>query len=101
MEPKHVTGLPPLDYVRALRDMGAKFVRLGDAHIEFSETATTPAITLRPTIGTHDLRTFAIPRSLIDPDDIEADVADAELTEEDAAKRAKEEFEKILLASAD
>lgn len=99
MEQEHVTGLPPLDYVRALRDMGAKFVRLGDAHIEFGELATTPAITLRPATA-HAVRAFA-QQSLVDPDDAEADVADAELTEEDAAKRAKEEYEKILFASAD
>jgi len=100
-------SLPPLEYVKALRDLGATFVRLGDAHIEFvpmhkpsNDERKIEAKALVSASSTLDRATLYT-ASLVDPIDVEADVADAELSEEDKAKKTREEFDRILFASAD
>lgn len=113
---QHAAALPPIEYVKALRELGARTITTADLCVEFGEREAKPETIgdLRVQINkylseaTKAVALAAVPMGLIGADlpagavvDKDDEVGAEELAAEERERRAKLEYEQTLLASAD
>lgn len=92
----HAAALPSLEWIRGVRELGARMITTADMHIEFGEAP--PPLVVQAKTPWLKMPTSAGVRRIDDPD---RDVAEDELTAEELKEKERQEAEALLLASAD